>query len=143
MSTVQIPNVDKPTQQVVMVDPTTGAAIGTSTAPLVTQTSSLQTTADLTSSLVTITTATTTTLVAAAASTRARIYRMEVDCNGTNVLTFNAGTNRVQTYGAGGGHIINDFATRPWFTTAVNTAFTVTTTGTATVNVVVEWTRVA
>lgn len=141
MSTVQVTGRQVPTSEFVQVD-LSGNIIGTAAAPLVTQTSSLQTTSDLTTVLVTISTATTTTIVAAAASTRTRVYRQEVDVNGADVLTFNASVNRVQTYGGIGGRIY-DFNTRPWLTTAVNTAYTVTTTTTAVVNITCEYTRVA
>ena len=127
---------------VVLMTPGSTAALGTTANPLQTQTSALQTTADLTTVLTTISTATTTTIVAAAASTRTRVYRMRVDVAAADVLTFNSQVNDVQTYTAGGFRIY-DFNTRPWFTTAVNTAFTVTTTTTAVVNIVTEYTRVA
>jgi hypothetical protein len=126
----------------VNIDPTTGQVIGTAGQPLITQTSSLQTTADLTSALVTISTATTTTLVSATAATKCRVYRMRVDVGAADVLTFNAAVNDVQTYIAAGFRIY-DFNTRPWFTTATNTAFTVTTTTTGVVNILVEYTKVA
>lgn len=130
-----------PTQAVVVVNPD-GSALGSPSSPLTTQTTTLQTTPDLTTVLTTISTATTTSIVAAAASTRTRVYRMRVDVAAADVLTFNAQVTDVQTYTAGGFRIY-DFSTRPWFTTAVNTAFTVTTTTTAVVNIVTEYTRVA
>ncbi len=55
-----------------------------------------------------------------------------VDATGTEVMTF-----------AGAGFRIYDFATRPWFVTAVNTAFNLTTSTTGAVTVTLEWTRVA
>lgn len=122
----------------VLVDPATLVA------PILqTQTSTLQTTADLTTVAVTISTATTTTIVAAAASTKCRVYRMRVDVGAADVVTFNAASaNEVMTFTAAGFRI-EDFATRPWFTTATNTAFTVTTTTTGVVNIICEYTRVA
>lgn len=141
-STVNPPNGNfTPTQAVIIANPD-GSQVGGAATPLYTQTSSLQTTPDLTSVLVTISTATTATIVAAAASVRARVYRQRIDVAAANNLTFNAQTNEVQTYAAGGFRI-QDFATRPWFTTAVNTAFTVTTTTTGAVNILCEYTRVA
>lgn len=118
-------------------------AIGTAGNPLITQTSTLQTTADLTTAVVTINTATTTTLVSATAATKCRVYRMRVDVAAADVLTFNAASgNEVMTFTAAGFRI-EDFATRPWFTTATATAFTVTTTTTGVVNIIVEFTKVA
>lgn len=129
----------------VSVDPLNPSlgAIGTTGNPLVTQTSTIQTTPDLTTTVTTISTATTTTLVTATASTKCRVYRMRVDVGAADVLTFNAASGAdVQTYTAAGFRIY-DFATRPWFTTATNTAFTVTTTTTGVVNIIVESTKVA
>lgn len=113
-------------------------------APLVsTQTSQLQTTSDLTKTIVTSTTATTTPIITATASVRGRVYRMRIDVAGANVLTFvdSSGTEEMNFTGAG--FRIYDFVTRPWFMTAVNTAFSVTTTTTAKVNIVCEYTKVA
>lgn len=127
-------------------DPVTGVdkLVGTTAMPLVTATSSLQTTSDLTKvALAPIVTATTTPIIAAAASTKGRVYRLRIDVAGANVLTFTdaSGTEKMNFTGAG--FRIYDFATRPWFTTATNTAFSVVTTTTAEVNVVAEYTRVA
>lgn len=144
MSTQIITGRQVPTSEFIPVDPTTGNVIGTSTQPLVTQTSSLQTTADLTKTIVApIVTATTTTIVAAAASVRTRIYRLRIDVAGANVLTITDATGGEKMNFTGAGFKILDFATRPWYTTAVNTALTITTTTTAEVNITAEWTRVA
>ena len=143
MSTQNLASSQVPTSEFIMIDPATGLAVGTSAQPLVTQTSSLQTTADLTKTIVQSVTATTTPIVAAAASTRARIYRIRIDVAGANVLTFVDSTGTERMNFAGAGFRIYDFATRPWFTGATNTAFSVTTTTTAEVNIVAEWTRVA
>lgn len=129
-------------------DPVTGVdkQVGTAAMPLVTATSSLQTTPDLTKASATSTTIGTTPIVAAAASVRTRVYRLRVDVAGANVLTFvdNQGTAITEEMNfTGAGFRIYDFATRPWFTTAVNTAFSVTTTTTAKVNIVAEYTRIA
>jgi len=140
VSTQNITGRQVPTSEFIPIDPSTGNVIGTSTQPLVTQTSSLQTTADLTSALSTINTITTTTLVTATASQRTRVYRLRIDVAGAQTMTFNAATNDVFTF-AGAGHYVYDFATRPWFVTALNTAFTVTTTTTAVTNIVVEYTK--
>lgn len=117
--------------------------IGTTTNPLQTGTSSLQTSADLTKSVATSTTIATTPIITATPAVRARVYRMRIDVAGANVLTFtdNAGTEEMNF--AGAGFRVYDFATRPWFVTALNTAFSVTTTTTAKVNIVVEYTKVA
>jgi len=128
---------------VVMMTPGSTGALGTASNPLVTQTSSLQTTADLTKVIVASTTIATTPIVTAAASVRARIYRLRIDVAGANVLTFVDATGTEEMNFAGAGFRIYDFATRPWFTSAVNTAFSVTTTTTAKVNIVAEYTRVA
>lgn len=130
-------------QGVVLMTPGMTASLGSSANPLYTQTSALQTTADLTTAVVTFNAATTTTLIALTAATKIRVYRMEVDCAAADVLTFNAASgNRVQTYG-GIGHIIYDFATRPWFTCATATLFSVTSTTTAAVTITLEYTKVA
>lgn len=136
------PSSNDSAQGVVIFTPGSTSPLGTTGNPLVTQTSSLQTTADLTSSLTTINTATTTTLSTATASVRTRVYRMRIDVAAAQTLTFNAQTNDVFTFAAAG-HYVYDFSTRPWFTTAVNTAFTVTSTTTAVTNIVIEFTKVA
>lgn len=142
MATVTISGVDKPVQLVQSVD-ANGAVIGSAASPIQTQTSTLQTTADLTTAVVTINTATTTTIVAATAAVKCRVYRMRVDVGAADVLTFNAASgNEVMTFTAAGFRI-EDFATRPWFTTAVNTAFTVTTTTTGVVNIICEYAKSA
>lgn len=144
MSTQVVTGRQVPTSEFIMIDPTTGLAVGTTAQPLVTQTSSLQTTADLTKTIVApIVTATTTTIVAAAASVRTRIYRMRIDVAGANILTITDATGGEKMNFTGAGFKILDFATRPWYTTAINTALTITTTTTAEVNITAEWTRVA
>lgn len=144
MSTQTITGRQQPTSEFIPIDPSTGNVIGTSTQPLVTQTSSLQTTADLTKVIVApIVTATTTTIVAAAASVRTRVYRLRIDVAGANVLTVTDATGGEKMNFTGAGFKILDFATRPWYTTAINTALTITTTTTAEVNVTCEYTRVA
>lgn len=140
MSTQSLASRQVPTSEFILIDPATGNAIGGATQPLQTATSNLQTTADLTSALTTINTITTTTLVTATASQRTRVYRMRIDVAGAQVLTFNAAVNDVFNF-AGAGHYVYDFATRPWFTTAANTAFTVTSTTTAVTNIVLEYTK--
>lgn len=143
MSTVQIPGNDKNTQTVALLDPATGLALGTAASPLMTGTSQLQTTADLTKTIVApIVTATTTTLIAAAASNRGRAYRVRIDVAGANVLTVTDAMGGERMNFTGAGFKILDFATRAWYVTAVNTALTITTTTTAEVNVTIEWTRV-
>jgi hypothetical protein len=129
-------------------NPVTGVdeLVGTSAVPLMTNTGSLQTTSDLTKASATSTTIGTTPIVAAAASMRTRVYRIRIDVAGANVLTFsdNQGTAITEEMNfTGAGFRVYDFATRPWFVTATNTAFSVTTTTTAKVNIVCEYTRVA
>lgn len=129
-------------------DPVTGVdkIAGTSANPLMTNTGSLQTTSDLTKASATSTTIGTTSIVAGAASVRTRVYRIRIDVAGANVLTFsdNQGTAITEEMNfTGAGFRVYDFSTRPWFVTAVNTAFSVTTTTTAKVNIVCEYTRVA
>lgn len=144
MSTQTITGRQQPTSEFIPIDPSTGNVIGTPTQPLVTQTSSLQTTADLTKVIIApIVTATTTTIVAAAASVRTRVYRLRIDVAGANVLTITDATGGEKMNFTGAGFKILDFATRPWYTTAINTALTITTTTTAEVNVTCEYTRVA
>ena len=144
MSTVQIPGEQKPTQTIVMLDPVTGLAIGTTAQPLQTATSNLQTTADLTKAIIApIVTATTTTLSTATASVRTRVYRLRLDVAGANVITITDATGAEKMNFTGAGFKILDFATRAWYVTAVNTALTLTTTTTAEVNVTLEYTKVA
>lgn len=144
MSTQVVTGRQVPTSEFIMIDPATGLAVGTSAQPLVTQTSSLQTTADLTKTIVApIVTATTTTLSTATASVRTRVYRMRLDVAGANVITITDASGSEKMNFTGAGFRIYDFATRPWFSTAVNTALTLTTTTTAEVNVVIEFTKVA
>lgn len=117
---------------------------GTFARLVATPTSSPQTISDLTKvNVAPIVAATTTQIIAAAASTKGRVYRLRIDVAGANVLTFTdaSGTEKMNFTGAG--FRIYDYATRPWFTTATNTAFNVVTTTTAEVNIVCEYTRVA
>lgn len=131
-------------QGVVLMSPGSTSALGTVANPLMTGTATLQTTADLTKTIVSpIVTATTTTIATAAASVRTRVYRIRIDVAAANVLTFTDATGSEKMNFTGAGFKIYDFATRPWFTTAINTAFTVTTTTTAEVNIVAEYTKVA
>lgn len=144
MSTQVVSGRQVPTSEFILIDPATGNAIGGAAQPLQTATSNLQTTADLTKTIVApIVTATTTTIVAAAASVRTRVYRMRIDVAGANVLTITDATGGEKMNFTGAGFKILDFATRPWYTTAVNVALTITTTTTAEVNITAEWTRVA
>lgn len=128
-------------QGVVIMAPGGTSALGTSTTPLSSQ-QTLQTTPDLTKAIVASTTATTTPIVTATASVKARIYRMRIDVAGANVLTFVDATGTEEMNFAAAGSRIYDFSERPWFTSAVNTAFSVTTTTTAKVNIVAEYTKV-
>ena len=144
MSTQTITGRQQPTSEFVMIDPTTGLALGTASAPLQTGTSALQTTADLTKVIIApIVTASTTPIVGAAASVRTRVYRLRLDVAGANVVTITDATGAEKMNFTGAGFKILDFATRPWYTTAVNVALTITTTTTAEVNVTAEYTRVA
>lgn len=143
MATAVVPGQDKNVQLVGLLDPATGLALGTTASPLQTATSNLQTVADLTKTIVTpIVTATTTTLIAAAASNKGRAYRVRIDVAAANILTITDATGGEKMNFTGAGFKILDFATRAWYTTAVNTALTITTTTTAEVNVTIEWTRV-
>jgi len=143
MSTRQIkPYGVAPTQEVVLIDGS-GNLLGTAAAPLQTATSNLQTVADLTKTIMPpIVVAGTNTIVAAAASNRGRIYRLRLDVAGANVVTITDATGAEKMNFTGAGFKILDFATRAWYTSAVNTALTITTTTTAEVNVTAEWTRV-
>lgn len=139
-----VPGQTKPVQLVGLIDPATGLALGTTAQPLQTATSNLQTTADLTKAIIApIVTATTTTLSTATASVRTRVYRMRLDVAGANVITITDATGGEKMNFTGAGFKILDFATRAWYTTAVNTALTLTTTTTAEVNVTIEYTKVA
>lgn len=116
---------------------------GTYARLIATPTSSLQTTADLTKAIVISTTIATTTIITATASTKGRVYRLRVDAAGANVLTFTDASGTEEMNFTGAGFRVYDFSTRPWFTTATNTAFSVTTTTTAKVTIVAEYTKVA
>ncbi len=142
MSTQNLASRTVPTSEFLMID-SSGNALGTSAAPIVTQTSSLQTTSDLTKAIVAITTATTTAAVSATASVKTRVYRMRVDVAGANVVSFVDATGTEEMNFTAAGFRIYDFNTRPWFTTATNTAFNVVTTTTAKVNLTIEYTKVA
>ena len=144
MSTQTVTGRQQPTSEFVLLDPTTGSALGTTANPIQTGTSALQTTADLTKVIIApIVTATTTTIVGAAASVRTRVYRIRIDVAGANVLTITDATGGEKMNFTGAGFKILDFATRAWYITAINTALTITTTTTAEVNVTCEYTRVA
>lgn len=129
----------------VMPDPVTGRDVlaGTAANPLQTATSSLQTTSDLTKAIVQSTTIGTTPIITATAATKGRVYRLRIDVAAANVLTFTDASGTEKMNFGGAGFRIYDFATRPWFITATNTAFSVTTTTTAEVNIVAEYTKVA
>ena len=131
------------TQEVILVN-ATGLTLGTPEAPLQTATSSLQTTSDLTVTRTATSTATTTTITGtdAVAAQFTRVYRLRIDVAAAQTLTFNAAVSDTFTF-AGAGHYVYDFATRPWFMTAVNTPFTVTTTTTAATVIVCEFTKAA
>lgn len=126
-------------------DPVTGfdRPVGTTAMPIVTATSSLQTTPDLAKSFATSTTAGTTPIITATAAQRGRVYRLRIDVAGANVLTFTDSSGTEEMNFSGAGFRVYDFATRPWFMTNVNTAFSVTTTTTAKVNIVAEYTKAA
>lgn len=126
----------------VVVNPD-GTALGSAASPFTTQTSTLQTTADLTKTIFAITTATTTTLITATAATKGRAYRVRIDLAGANVVTITDATGGEEMNFAAAGFKILDVATRAWYVTATNTALTVTTTTTAKCNITVEFTKVA
>lgn len=140
MATVVLASVDKPISLVALLDPVTGAAIGTATAPQFTQ-DSLQATRDLTKSIASITTATTTTLITATASQFARVYRMRIDVAGAQVLTITDSTGAEEMNFTAAGFRIMDFSSRAWYMTAVNTALTAITTTTAKVTITTEFTK--
>lgn len=142
MATKVISGIPVPVQLIQQVDDT-GAMPGSAAAPLYTQTSALQTTADLTKSIVAITTATTTAVISATASVRARVYRMRIDVAAAQVVTIVDATGTEEMNFTAAGFRIYDFATRPWYVTAVNTALNVTTTTTGKVNLVLEFTKAA
>lgn len=109
-----------------------------------TPTSSLQTTADLTKVVIgPIVTAATTVIIPANTGQKGRVYRLRIDVAGANVLTFTDATGVERMNFTGAGFRIYDFSTRAWFVTGANTAFSVTTSTTAEVNIVCEYTRVA
>ncbi len=136
----------QPTSEFIPIDPSTGNVLGTTTQPLVTPTSSLQTTADLTTVKIGPITAITgsTAVVAAAASTRTRVYRLRMNVGAANVITILDGATVLERFNfAGAATLIMDFSTRPWYTTTTNTALNYTTSTTAEFNAIFEYTRVA
>lgn len=127
-------------------DPTTGVdkPIGTAANPLQTGTSSLQTTPDLTTVIVNTAAIGDTTVSTAVAAQRTRVYRMRVNVAGATTLTVKSGATVLETISfAGAGFLTYDFATRPWYTTAVNTALVLSNSAAVQVNAVFEFTKVA
>jgi hypothetical protein len=129
-------------QGVTLMTPGATAALGTSGNPIVTQTSSLQTTADLTTARLAISTATTTAAVTATASQRTRVYRMRVNVSGAQTLTIQSAANTLEIIALPAAAVfIYDFSTRPWYTTNVNEALNVTSSAAVATNIIFEYTK--
>lgn len=127
-------------------DPTTGVdkIVGTSAMPLVTATSSLQTTPDLTTVIVNTAAAGDTTVSTAVAAQKTRVYRMRVNVAGADTVTIKSGATVLETINfAGAGFLTYDFSTRPWYTTATNTALIVTNGSAVQLNAVFEFAKAA
>ena len=94
---------------------------------------------DLTPVALNISTATTTTVVTAGAgAVTTRVHRMRMFVAGANTVTINGATPEVVPFSSPGS-LTYDFNSRPWFTTAAATAFTITTSTTAAVTGTVEY----
>ncbi len=133
---------DETAQGVVIFTPGQTSPLGTSGNPLVTQTSSLQTTADLTTVRLAISTATQTPVVTATASQKTRAYRWRINVAGAQVLTIQSANTTLEIMNfAGAGDKVLDFSTRPWHTTATNEALNITSSTTAATNVICEYTK--
>ena|SRR5215217_2121512 len=144
MSTQTISGRQQPTSEFIPIDPATGNVIGTATQPLVTQTSSLQTTPDLTNLVGAISTATTTVVSTATASVRTRVYRMRINVAGAQQITVQNGASTLEVLNFPAAAVLTyDFSTRPWYTTNVNAALNFVSTTTAVTNYVLEITKVA
>lgn len=127
-------------------DPATGVdkLVGTSAMPIVTATSSLQTTPDLTTVIVSTAVAGDTTVSTATASQKTRVYRMRLNVAGADIVTIKSGSTVLETISfAGAGFLTYDFSTRPWYSTAVNTALVVTNGSAVQLNAVFEFTKAA
>lgn len=131
-------------QGVVLMTPGQTASLGSPANPLVTQTSSLQTTPDLTNLVGAISTATTTAVSTATASVRTRVYRMRINVAGAQQITVQNGAATLEVLNFPAAAVLTyDFSTRPWYTTTANTALNFVTTTTAVTNYVLEITKVA
>lgn len=144
MSTQTLASRTVPTSEFILIDPTTGNALGTSAAPLQTATSNLQTTPDLTNLVGAISTATTTAVSTATASVRTRVYRMRINVAGAQQITIQNGATPLEVLNFPAAAVLTyDFSTRPWYSTSVNAALNFVTTTTAVTNYVLEITKVA
>ncbi len=129
-------------QGVTLMTPGATAALGTSGNPIVTQTSSLQTTPDLTNLVGAISTATTTAVSTATASVRTRVYRMRINVAGAQQITVQNGATTLEVLNFPAAAVLTyDFSTRPWYTTNVNEALNVVTSTTAATNIIFEYTK--
>jgi hypothetical protein len=119
----------------------TGAAFGTAANPLNTSTAPLST-SDLSIATAVSTAVGDTSLVPAASGVATRVYRVRFNVAGANTLVIKNGTTVLETITfAGPGFLTYDFSTRPWYKTSTNTALILTTSTTAQVNMVVEFTQ--
>ena len=138
------PGIKNTAQGVTLMTPGSTAPLGTASNPLMTGTSALQTTPDLTNVVLAISTATTTVASSAVASQKTRVYRMRLNTAAANVITILNGATTLEVLNfTGAGFLTYDFATRPWYTTATNAALNITTSAAVAVNVVLEITKVA
>lgn len=113
--------------------------LGTSANPIMTNTGALQTTADLTNVILNTAAAGDTTISTATASQQTRVYRLRLNVAGATTLTIKSGATALETITfPGAGFLTYDFSTRPWYTTAANTALVVTNSAAVQVNGVFE-----
>lgn len=131
------------TIEVILID-ANGNDVGTSASPLLTGTSALQTTADLTTVKLKTTTATTQQIAAANATNRNRVYRMRLEIGGAGILVILDGATPLEEFNVPAyAKTVYDFATRPWYTSSVNSALSYSISTAVTVNAVFEYTAIA
>lgn len=128
----------------VIPDPVTSVdkPVGTASNPLMTNTGQLQTTPDLTRTILNTATIGDTTISTATASQVTRVYRMRLNVAGATTITIKSAATVLETITfPGAGFLTYDFSTRPWYSTAVNNALVVGNSAAVQVNGVFEYTK--
>jgi hypothetical protein len=114
---------------------------------LVTGSSDLQTTPDLTQVKINNSAMSgDLTLVAATAASKTRVYRMKISVAGATVISIKdgAGTTLEKFNFAGnGGGVVLDSSSRPWYTSTANTAFIINSSAAVQVDGLLEYTLAA